>query len=124
MSVWSFMEFVEQSGQLPFSRWIDGIPKDARANIDARLLQMEGMPKWTEKWASSYRGYDKLIELRIPFNRVQYRPLGSYAPDHTFILLHGAIEKNGRIPKGDLESADRRRKELVREPYRARPYQY
>jgi len=126
MAVWTFVEFVERSGATPFSDWVLSLPDDAQAHIAARLLQMEALPQWPEKWASRYKGYTSLVELRMQWNRRQYRPLGVYARGQrgTFVLLAGAIEKGGKLPKGDLESADRRRKELLREPTRVQPYCY
>ena len=78
---------------------------------------MEGLINWNEKWASNYRGRDKIIELRITFNKVQYRPLGMHYPykRYGFVLLAGAIEKGGKIPKAELDAAERRRDRLVRE---------
>jgi hypothetical protein len=73
---------------------------------------INGRKSGPQKWASKYRGTEKLVELRIPFNKVQYRPLGIYGPSRAFILLSGAIEKDGKIPTGIIESAVRRQKLL------------
>lgn len=110
------MDFVEPSGSNPILRWLSGLPTETQAHIAARFLLMEGMLRWPDKWVSDYKGYDGILELRIPFNRVQYRPLMAYAPDRKIILLGGAIEKGGKIPKGDLDAADQRRKLLLKEP--------
>ena len=85
------MDFIEPSGRNPFAIWQAELQPDAQAAIDTRLLAMEGMERWPEKWISDYKGYDGIIELRIPFNRVQYRPLGTYQPKRTLVLLGGAI---------------------------------
>jgi len=110
-ALWTFFDYIEVNGTNPFARWIKGLPDDACAAVDDRLLQMESLKKWPEKWASIYRGREKIIELRIPFNRVQYRPLGMYSPHvrSGFVLLAGGIEKGGKIPKADLDTAERRR---------------
>jgi hypothetical protein len=84
--------------------------------------------RWTrpDKWASLYRSWEPIIELRIPFARVQYRPLGVYSKNQrwTFVLLAGAIEKGGKIPRSDLQAADNRRKLLEAEPHRVRRHQF
>jgi len=116
------MDYLEPSGRNPMAEWQAGLLPDASAAIDARLLQMEGMLKWPEKWVSSYETYEGIIEFRIPFNRVQYRPLAMYSPGRTVILLSGAIEKGGKIPTRDLENAATRRKTVLREPYRVRAH--
>tara|TARA_E500000305_G_C4013379_1_gene234074 strand:+ start:302 stop:679 length:378 start_codon:yes stop_codon:yes gene_type:complete len=113
MNIWTFYDFIESSGQNPIQRWLGGLPVDAQAAIDARLLQMQGLLKWSDKWVSRYHAAAKLYELRITFNKVAYRPLGIYAPEHKFILLTGAIEKGGKIPKSTITTAVRRMKEVA-----------
>jgi len=114
---WTFYDYIAESRRNPFSEWMKGVPEDAAAFIDDRLLKMEGLLNWSEKWASNYRGRDKIIELRITFNKVQYRPLGMHSPyrRHGFVLLAGAIEKGGKIPSTDLDTAEKRRDRLLRE---------
>jgi phage-related protein len=126
MGAWTFFEFVEASGAVPFSGWVSELPLDAQAHIAARLLQMEVLPRWPDKWASRYSSRESLIELRMSWNRVQYRPLGVYSKVQrgAFVLLAGAIEKGDKIPKADLDAADRRRRELLKEPGRVRIYRY
>lgn len=109
LSGWSFLEFTEVDGMAPFSSvWMMQQPEGAQAAIDTRILIMKSLDKlqWSQKWISSYTGYAKLFELRIPHNKVQYRPLGCYGPDQReFTILIGAIERNSRIPKSTLKVA-------------------
>src|SRR3989304_1874429 len=100
MSVWTFFDFLEADGGNAIRAWLQDLPQEAQAKIDARLLQMAGMESWPEKWISTYKGYEKIIELRVSCNKVQYRPLGFYGRlRHQFTLLIGAIEKDNRIPR-------------------------
>jgi hypothetical protein len=73
--VWTFLDFCTGSGTNVIAVWMNGLPLEAQAAIDARLLQMMAMDKWPEKWVSSYRGYPHIIELRVPWNKVQYSHL-------------------------------------------------
>ena len=111
MSVWTFLDFLEADGGNAIRAWLQRLPQEAQATVDARLLQMAGMaPPWPEKWISSIKGYPGLIELRISCNRVQYRPLGFYGPGRLeFTLLIGTVEK-GKIRKGVLDTAAARMK--------------
>jgi len=122
MAPWRIVDYIEPSGRNPVAEWQAGLPPDASAAIDARLLQMEAMPKWPPKWVSAYEGYEGIIELRIPFNRVQYRPLAMYMPNYVVVLLSGAIEKGDKIPRSDLENAAKRRDVVLKEPFRVRPH--
>ena len=69
---------------------------------------MSALPKWPEKWVSKYHGTDEIYEFRIKGNRVQYRPLGTYLGARRYIILAGAIEKGDKIPRSDIETAERR----------------
>ena len=110
------MDYIEASGRNPFAEWLDGeIPPDAKVAIHARLTTMISMARWPDKWVSNYEGYPGLLEARIPFNKVQYRPLFTYSlsTSHQIILLSGAIEKGSKIPKSVLNAAYVRREDLV-----------
>ena len=124
MAVWTILDFVDLGGKCPFFEWQSGLPLDAQAQIDARLLQMAGLLRWPEKWISKYKTTEKIYELRIPFNKIQYRPLGVYAPSRTFILVEGAIERGGKIPATALARAEKRQKLLAKEPRHVREHRY
>jgi hypothetical protein len=121
-SGWTFYDFVELSGRNPFLEWKEGLPEEASAFIDARILVMAGLARWSEKWASKYRTTEKIIELRISFDRVEYRPLGAYMPGHSFILLAGATERDGRLPTSIVDAAVRRQQQAETEPQHVRPH--
>jgi phage-related protein len=69
---------------------------------------MEQLDKWSEKWVSKYEGTDEIYEFRITGNKIQYRPLGTYHGRRQYVILAGAIEKGGKIPKRNIEIAKRR----------------
>jgi len=124
MGVWTFYDFIEPGGGRPFPKWQAALPKNVQAVIDVRLLQMAGLKEWPPKWISKYKTTDKIYELRIPFNKVQYRPLGVYAPNRSFILLEGAIEKGGKIPKASVARAENRAKLVKEGPHYVREHRY
>lgn len=113
MAIWTFYDFLDTSGESVIEGWFADIGPEAEAFIERRLRDMMPLRLWPEKWASKYKPTE-LVELRIAFNKVQYRPLGCYAPGagFRFWLLKGAIEK-GRIPSADIETALHRRKLLL-----------
>jgi len=124
MPWWIFYDFVEPSGRNPFYEWLIEVPPEAQAFVDARILQMAGLRRWSDKWISKYRGTDKIFELRITHMKVQYRPLGMYAPNRSFIFLAGAIEKDWKIPRETIDAAVRRQKLLELEPDHVRPHRF
>src|SRR3954471_10651433 len=100
MPIWSFVDYVEASGRNPIAEWLaDDVPPEARTAINGRFLQMRGMARWPDKWVSDYVGYPKILEARISWNNVQYRPLFMYSTTvrHQVVLLAGAIEKGRKL---------------------------
>lgn len=123
MGAWTFYDFIEPGDRNPFYEWLKDQRDEAQAFIDARILQMSGLRRWPEKWVSKYRGTDSIFELRIPFMGVQYRPLGTYAKGHSFVLLGGGIEK-GRIPKETIAVVVKRELILRENPHYVRPHRF
>ncbi len=124
MPVWTFYDFVEPTGRVPFWDWFSELPEDAQAHIDIRILQMEGLQRWSEKWISAYKSKGRLFELRIPFNKVQYRPLGMYGAGHSFVLLGGATERDGSLPQSIVKAAVQRQDLLAKEPHHVRRHRF
>jgi hypothetical protein len=125
MPIWTFVDYVEASGRNPVAELIsEEVPTVAKAAIDDRFLRMAGMKRWPDKWVSTIKGYPGILEARIPYNKVQYRPLFMYSlvVRWQIVLLSGAIEK-GKIPKSTLDTANDRRQELIKEPARVRRHQ-
>jgi hypothetical protein len=108
MSEWTILDYVELTGRNQIREWLDGLPPKDQAKIDERLRAREQLDKWSEKWASKYEGTDEIYEFRITGNKIQYRPLGTYQGRRQYVILAGAIEKDGKIPKRNIETAKRR----------------
>lgn len=119
------MDYVEADGKSPFAIWMHSLDGGAQATIDRRLLQMEKLERWSEKWASKYKGRPGIIELRITFMNKQYRPLVMYSEvqRRVVILLGGAIEK-GKLPRSILEAVERRRREVLKDSSRVKPHAF
>jgi hypothetical protein len=84
---------------------------------------MQNMSKWSEKWVSKYHGVDDIFEIRVSGNKVEYRPLGNYYGRRRFMLLIGTIEKGGKIPKRDVETAIKRFGNLQKGVAGVRPHE-
>lgn len=115
---------MELSGKVPFHEWMASLPPGAQAAIDDRLLLIRPLHKWPEKWASDYKGVKGLIELRIKFNKVQYRPFFCYGAGRTLVLLGGGIEKNWKIPKSVIQTMERRIAEYKADHERSREHDF
>jgi hypothetical protein len=125
MDTWTFFDFVSERGENEIHRWLnEGMPKAAKAKINARIAALQGFPVFPEQYISAYGGWPGILELRIVSAGVQYRPLGFYGPVRgQFSLLVGGVEK-GRLPKRLLEVANERRKIVISEPSRVRRHDF
>jgi hypothetical protein len=123
MAVWTFLDFVESDGSCPIADWLNAIGS-ARAAIDQRLLVQSAVKVWNDRWIKKYKSSDGIYELRISWNRVEYRVFGTYRPGYQFVLLEGAIEKGMRLPPGSIQRAEHRRETLLKEPSRVRRHQF
>lgn len=125
MPTWAFFDFLSERGENEIHRWLNsGMPKAAKAKINARIAALQGFPLFPEQYISAYTGWPKLLELRIASGGVQYRPFGFYGPARgQFSLLVGGVEK-GKVPKRLLEVADERRRIVVSDPGRVSKHDF
>ena len=100
------------------------LPPGDQARIDNRLLQMVAASRWPEKWVSKYQSMGTLYEFRIKGLNVQYRPLGSYHGKLRYIILAGAIEKDGKLSKSDVDTANDRHGRVKGNNKYAVPHQF
>lgn len=113
---WAFRDYLDRRGANVVHEWIITLPIGAQAKVDSILLILQAAKIWYPQYVSALRGYQHIYELRIGFSGVQYRPLGCYGPDRgEFTILLGSVEKGGKLPKGDCETAIERRKTILNE---------
>ena len=110
MRTWTFFDFLDSRGNNLIRSWLDSLSEKPSAKIDVRILFMESSKVWPEAYISALVGWPNLIELRIVFGGIQYRPICFYGPEQSEVtLLLGAIEK-GRLPSRILRRANENRK--------------
>ena len=110
---WTFKLFISDKGDKEVEEWLNnGIPKKAKARIRARLAYLEVTKTWVPDLVTKYKSSDKIFEIRVTVQNIQYRPLGCYGPNEKeFTLLIGAEEKGGKlIPHNSIKFAEERRK--------------
>jgi hypothetical protein len=112
ISQWQFRDFLDGRGINVIRAWTVALPPAAQAKLDMIILVLQATDlwPWPAQYISALRGYEGVLELRVGSCGVQYRPLGCYGPGRReFTILIGAIEKGGRLPKRDCETAVERR---------------
>lgn len=110
--MWNIEYYQSGVGKVPVAEFIDSLDAKSRAGIARTLDLLEefgadlGMPyaRHLEK---------QLWELRIRHGRNRYRIIYFLATGETFVLLHGFTKKTGPVPRGDIETARRRRDDYL-----------
>jgi hypothetical protein len=87
--------FISDGGVNIIDAWLAGLPIGARAKMDRYFAYLATLKFWGPPDCKKLKGYDHIFEIRIKWNKIQYRPLGCYGPEGgDFTLLIGAIEKS------------------------------
>ena len=112
-----FRDFVNDRGENVILDWLNGLSnKKAKVRINTVISRLELMDNLELPHARMLRGScDGLIELRIPCDGVQYRPLCCYGPGPNDVtLLIGAIEKGSKFePKSACAIALERKRSVA-----------
>jgi len=117
MKYWTIKTFVTDSGRNVIKEWVKDQPKGAQAEINTRLRFLETQETWGRPYSAKLKVYDHIHEIRIKWERNQYRPLGFVGPRvGEFILLIGAVEKDSKFePKNAPSTAEERRKLVLKD---------
>ncbi len=108
MKYWTFKVFISANGNNEIKEWRDNSPIKFQARIDGTVRHLETQIDMQSSYFKHYK--DKIYELRITHNNIQYRPLGCFGPgQNEFTLLIPAIEKGDKlIPRNALKKAKER----------------
>ncbi len=92
--------------------WIDNLRPRAQAAIEVRIRFLALGGNWYPPYAAKLRGYNKIWEIRVKSENIQYRPLGCFGPGkNVFSILIGATKKNNRfIPPNAPKTAEERKR--------------
>ena len=107
MGTWRVSKYVKRNGRCPLDDWLgsNAITEKDVAALDAKIAVIETvsgqLPPETVK---KYKGSD-VKELKVRGDKKQLRPLCIIVPEKHLVVLCGAVEKGGKIPRGDLQKA-------------------
>lgn len=122
--IWMFRDYLDESGENLIRPWLDSLPLPVSVKIDARIRYLSDSRIWPEQYVSALKGCPHILELRVVFGGVQYRPLGCHGLGmRTFTLLIGAIEK-GKIPQTILKTPLARRDVILRDMNRSSEHDF
>ena len=126
MPTWTFKCFLSDRGENIVRTWLAGLPKKVALKIDIRIRHLANIKNLQGEpvYIKPLTGYDGILEIRVVFGRVQYRPLCCYGPGQNDItILIGAIEKGDEFEPLDAPNiATNRRKSILEKRNRVCDY--
>lgn len=107
MKTWTVYKYVKANGRCPIDEWRTSrkVTSNDQAALDSRIDTIEGFSDLPPEYVKRYKG-TSLYELKVRANKKQLRPLCIVEHPKKIILLCGAIEKDQKIPKGDIQKAE------------------
>lgn len=106
--------YQEENGVAPLLEWLDSLPSKIQLKCLARIerLRQEGHALRRPE-ADFLR--DKIYELRIGFQGVNYRMLYFFHGNIAAVISHGIV-KEDKVPPKEIERAIERMKRFERHP--------
>src|SRR5437763_1254723 len=124
MNSWAFMDYLDARRVNIIAEWLNDrqqVPRKAKAKIETVLRYLAGTPLWVRPYASNVTDHQGIVEIRIRWMNVQYRPLGFRGPDEgQFTILVPAIAQGGEfVPLNAPGIAETRLAEVLADSSRA-----
>lgn len=114
--VWKFRTYVSSSGRNHVQESVDSATPVALTQFEVRLryLKHQLPVDWSAPQAKKLSGVKDIYEIRFQADGVQWRPLGFFLDDESFVILVWANHK-GRVyePADSIKTAGKRRKQIV-----------
>ncbi len=104
----------EHDGRVPFLEWLDGVPPKVAAKCVARLKRLRDLGHELRRPEADFLR-DRIYELRIGLQGVNYRVLYFYFGNATAVVSHG-LTKERLVPPGEIDRAIARRGEVRMNP--------
>lgn len=95
--------FRERSGEIPLTRWLDSLPRKARAKCIAALRRLEMLGRELRRPEADYLR-DGLHELRVRLQSINYRMLYFFYGRTAVVISHGLV-KVRVVPPREIDRA-------------------
>lgn len=108
MTTWEVHKYVRAGGRCPLDDWLagNGVTSGDEARLDAKVQTIERTAGTLPPEVLKHYKGTRLYELKVRAQGKQLRPLCWILEEKKIIILCGAFERDGKIPKRVLDSAD------------------
>jgi len=103
--------YIDREGKSLTEEFLDSLEVKVRAKVEKWIEKLEQYgPNLPRPYADKVKG--KIRELRIIFQSTYYRFLFFFI-GKTIVITHGFIKRTRKIPKTEIERAERLRKDFL-----------
>lgn len=113
---WTVEFYKTRDGQDLISEFVKGLPVKDQVKFlwTVRLLETLG-PAIREPHAKSMHGHKNLFELRVKGQDNIYRIFYFHYDGETFVLLHGFTKKTEKTPAKEIDIAENRKADYLKQ---------
>lgn len=106
--------FQEANGSVPTLAWLKGLPHKAQDKCVVKIERLAALGHELRRPEADYLR-DKIYELRVGLQGINYRILYFFNGERTAVLSHGIV-KEKRVPPKEIDKAIERRILFERDP--------
>jgi phage-related protein len=106
--------YKEEDGSVPVLEWLDKLPDKAQDKCRVRIERLADLGHELRRPEADFLR-DKIYELRVSLQGVQYRILYFFYSNISVVISHGII-KEREVPSKEIDRAIERRKRFEENP--------
>jgi len=110
-NVWLYRD---DEGTVPLLEWLDGLPQKVRDKCRIKIERLKELGYELRRPEADYLR-DGIYELRVKFQRVNYRMLYFFHRDIAAVLSHGLV-KERQVPTKQIGRAVEHRLKFEKDP--------
>lgn len=97
----------------PVKDFLDSLPGPAARKITWVLNLVEDLDQVPAAYFKKLAGSEEIWECRVNFGTKSYRLFCFFAGNSLVVLTHGFLKKTRRAPRGEIERAERYRRDYL-----------
>ncbi|MUG98081.1 type II toxin-antitoxin system RelE/ParE family toxin [Scytonema sp. UIC 10036] len=106
--------YKEEDGSVPVLEWLDNLPQKAQDKCRVRIERLADLGHELRRPEADFLR-DKIYELRVSLQGIQYRILYFFYENTSVVLSHGII-KEREVPPKEIDRAIQRKKSFEENP--------
>ena len=106
--------YKEDDETIPALEWLDGLPKKVKVKCLWRIERLQNLGYELRRPEADYLR-DDIYELRVRYQRVNYRMLYFFQGRTAVVISHGLV-KERVVPPKEIERAIERKEKFERNP--------